>query len=69
MSPPPFKDYEEAIRLYRLGVPIAEIGRQQDPPVSRQTMWNALRRRGVLKRFVPVGESIRQLEAPGEKEK
>jgi len=49
MSPPPFKNYEEAVRLYELGVPIAEIARRQHPPVSRQTIWNALKRRGVLK--------------------
>jgi hypothetical protein len=50
MSPRPFKDYEEAIRLYQAGVPVAEIARRQVPPVTKQAVWNALKRRGILKR-------------------
>jgi hypothetical protein len=46
----PWKDLREAVRLYRLGtLTIAEIARLQEPPVSRQAMWRALKRRGVLK--------------------
>jgi hypothetical protein len=45
----PFKNLEAAVKLYRQGVPIAEIARRQDPPVSRQAMWRALERLGVLK--------------------
>lgn len=63
MSPPPFKDYEEAVRLYELGVPIAEIARRQKPPVLRQTIWNALKRRGVLKETLPM--SMRGLKHGG----
>jgi hypothetical protein len=68
MSPPPLKDYGEVERLYRMGISIAEIGRRQDPPASRQTIWNALKRRGVLKHRLPIVESIRGLGGPGEHE-
>jgi hypothetical protein len=44
----PFKNLEAAVKLYRQGVPIAEIARRQDPPVTRQAMWRALKRRGVI---------------------
>jgi hypothetical protein len=50
MSPRPFKNYDEAVRLYQAGVPIAEIARRQVPVVSKQAIWNALKRRGLLKR-------------------
>jgi hypothetical protein len=60
----PSKDYSEAEELYRIGVPIAEIARRQKPPVSRQTMWNALKRRGKIEG--PVGKVIRELPGPEE---
>jgi len=48
MSPPPFKDYSEAVRLYLLGVPIARLARQYG--ISKQAMWGILKRRGILKK-------------------
>jgi hypothetical protein len=59
----PRKDYREAERMYEMGYSIAEIGRRQDPPVSRQTMWNALKRRGLIRG--PVLRCIRELKEPG----
>ena len=50
MSPPPFKDLEDAIRRYNLGVPIATIAREMSPPMSKQALWSCLKRRGVLKK-------------------
>jgi len=50
MMPPPFKDIEEIIRLYREGLSYAEIGRRQEPPVSKQAIYQVLKRRGVLKK-------------------
>ena len=49
MSPRPFKDYDEAVRLYQMGIPIAEIARRQVPKVTKQAIHQALKRRGVLK--------------------
>lgn len=45
---PPFKDYEEAVRQFHLGIPIAEIARRHN--VTRQAMWRALKRRGCEKK-------------------
>jgi predicted DNA-binding protein YlxM (UPF0122 family) len=47
---PPFKDMEEVIRLYREGLSLSEIGRRQDPPVTKQAVFQALRRRGIIKK-------------------
>jgi hypothetical protein len=49
MSPPPFKNLEEAIMRFKLGVPIATIAREMKPPMSKQALWSCLKRRGVLK--------------------
>jgi predicted DNA-binding protein YlxM (UPF0122 family) len=40
---------KEVIRLYRKGYSCAEIGRRQTPPVSKQAVHQALKRRGVIK--------------------
>ena len=50
--------------MYEMGYSVALIGRLQEPPVSRQTMWNALKRRGLIKG--PVSRSIRELRGPGD---
>ena len=48
MSPRPLKDMEEIMRLYREGLSLSEIGRSQEPPVSKQAIWNLLKRRGLV---------------------
>jgi hypothetical protein len=47
---PPKRDFGKAIELYNMGIPMAEIGRRQNPPMSRQAVWNILKRRGLLKK-------------------
>jgi hypothetical protein len=61
MSPPPFKNYDEAVRLYEAGIPIAEIARRQVPKVTKQAVWNALKRRGVLRPpFRPISATRKE---------
>lgn len=40
-------DLTEAIKMYLAGVPVTEIARKFGK--SKQAMWNALKRRGVIR--------------------